>query len=371
MKRLLLTCTDLMAIQFLVPHVKYLSAHGFSVELACSDVGGRLDDLHRALDGVAPIHVVRLVRSPFSPGNRKGYGDLKKIIDGSHWDVIWTNEPVMGVMTRLAAKNARKNGTKVVYMVHGFHFYKGAPLKNWLLYYPVEKYCSRLCDMIVTINEEDLRLAKAFHTARVEKIPGVGVNLDRFAPDADVRRQWREKLGLSESDIALLTVGELTPRKNQHVMLEALHQIQDSRVRLYICGRGELEQSLMDMAKSFCLEERVSFLGYRKDIPQLCCAADIFLFTSLQEGLPRALLEAMANGKPIVCSDIRGNVDLIEDGRGGFIVTNDAEAVAPALKKLIARPELRKEMGEYNMAAVDAFREEKSLAANAKLIESL
>lgn len=235
----------------------------------------------------------------------------------------------------------------------------------------MEKYCSRLCDRIVTINEEDLRRAKAFHTARVEKIPGVGVNLDRFAPDADVRRQWREKLGLSESDIALLTVGELTPRKNQHVMLEALHQIQDSRVRLYICGRGELEQSLKDMAKSFCLEERVSFLGYRKDIPQLCCAADIFLFTSLQEGLPRALLEAMANGKPIVCSDIRGNVDLIEDGRGGFIVTNDAEAVAPALKKLIARPELRKEMGEYNMAAVDALREEKSLAANAKLIESL
>lgn len=112
MKRLLLTCTDLMAIQFLVPHVKYLSAHGFSVELACSDVGGRLDDLHRALDGVAPIHVVRLVRSPFSPGNRKGYGDLKKIIDGSHWDVIWTNEPVMGVMTRLAAKKPGKTARR-------------------------------------------------------------------------------------------------------------------------------------------------------------------------------------------------------------------------------------------------------------------
>ena len=113
MKRLLLTCTDLMAIQFLVPHVKYLSAHDFSVELACSDVGGRLDELCTALDGIAPVHVVRLVRSPFSPGNRKGFGDLKKIIDGSRWDVIWTNEPVMGVMTRMAAKKARKSGTKV------------------------------------------------------------------------------------------------------------------------------------------------------------------------------------------------------------------------------------------------------------------
>ena len=114
MKKLLLTCTDLMAIQFLVPHIRYLSQNGFSVELACSDVGGRLGDLHKALDGIAPIHTVRLVRSPFSLGNRKGYGDLKKIIDGEHWDIIWTNEPVMGVMTRLAARSARRHGTKVV-----------------------------------------------------------------------------------------------------------------------------------------------------------------------------------------------------------------------------------------------------------------
>ena len=119
MKKLLLTCTDLMAIQFLVPHIKYLSQNGFSVELACSDVGGRLGDLHKALDGIAPIHTVRLVRSPFSLGNRKGYGDLKKIIDGEHWDIIWTNEPVMGVMTRLAARSARSDACEQV-RAHGF-----------------------------------------------------------------------------------------------------------------------------------------------------------------------------------------------------------------------------------------------------------
>lgn len=355
MKRLLLTCTDLMAIQFLVPHVKYLSQHGFSVELACSDVGGRLEDLHQALDGIAPIHVVRLVRSPFSKENRKGYGDLKKIIDGSRWDVIWTNEPVMGVMTRLAARGARKRGTKVVYMVHGFHFYKGAPLQNWLLYYPVEKYCSRLCDMIVTINEEDYQRAKTFHTGRVEKIPGVGVNLDRFAPDGESRRAWREKLGLSENDIALLTVGELTPRKNQHVMLEALHLLNESRCHLFICGRGELESRLKQQAKALQLEDQVQFLGYRKDIPQLCCAADIFVFTSIQEGLPRALMEAMANGKAVVCSDIRGNVDLIENGKGGFVVTNEAEPAAQAITRLSEDPQLRMEMGRNSMRAVRMY----------------
>lgn len=355
MKRLLLACTDLMAIQFLVPHVKYLSQHGFSVELACSDVGGRLEDLHQALDGIAPIHVVRLVRSPFSTENRKGYGDLKKIIDGSRWDVIWTNEPVMGVMTRLAARGARKRGTKVVYMVHGFHFYKGAPLQNWLLYYPVEKYCSRLCDMIVTINEEDYQRAKTFHTGRVEKIPGVGVNLDRFAPDGESRRAWREKLGLSENDIALLTVGELHKGKNQQTVIRALKMVQISHLHYFLCGKGEEEATLKKLAVTCGVADHVHFLGYRRDVAEIMCACDIFAFMSLREGLPRALMEAMANGKAIVCSDIRGNVDLIEDGKGGFVVTNEAEPAAQAITRLSEDSQLRTEMGRNSMRAVRMY----------------
>lgn len=371
MKRLLLTCTDLMAIQFLVPHVKYLSQHDFSVELACSDVGGRMEELQAALAGIAPVHSVRLVRSPFSPDNRRGYGDLKKIIDGRTWDVIWTNEPVMSVMTRIAAKKARRRGTKVVYMVHGFHFYQGAPKKNWLMYYPVEKYCSRLCDMIITINQEDYDRAKTFHAKRVEKLPGVGVNLNRFAPNEEACCRWRELLGLTDKNIALLTVGELTPRKNQHIMLEAMHLLQNPQLHLYICGRGELEAQLKNQAQALGLKDQVEFLGYRKDIPQLCCAADIFVFTSVQEGLPRALMEAMANGKPVVCSKIRGNVDLIDDGKGGFVVPNDAQCVADALRKLTENPALQKQMGEYNRHAVDQFREEVAVEENYRLIKSL
>lgn len=371
MKRLLLTCTDLMAIQFLVPHVKYLAQNGFSVSLACSEVGGRMDELRSALDGVAAVQPVRLVRSPFSASNRHGYRDLKAIIDGGHWDVIWTNEPVMGVMTRLAARAARKRGTKVVYMVHGFHFYTGAPKKSWLLYYPVERYCSRLCDMIVTINQEDYTRAKTFHAPRVEKINGVGINLDRFAPNSETRLRWRQQLGLTADDIALLTVGELTPRKNQHIMLEALSLLHDERLKLYICGRGELDAQLKAQVTQLGLEKQVQFLGYRRDIPQICCASDVFLFTSIQEGLPRALMEAMANGKAVVCSNIRGNVDLIENGSGGFVVPNDPSSVADALARLADNAALRHKMGEHNKLAVDAFREEASLTANRKLLDSL
>ena len=206
--------------------------------------------------------------------------------------------------------------------------------------------------MIITINEEDYQRAKGFHAKRTEKIPGIGVNLDCFAPNNDVRKQWREKLELSPNDTLLLTVGELTPRKNQHVMIKAVKLLQNSNVKLFVCGCGKLELQLKNTVKMLKLEEQVKLLGYRKDIPQLCCAADAFVFTSIQEGLPRALLEAMADGKAIVCSNIRGNVDLVKDGKGGLVVRNDAESVAAALKELIENQRLMEEMGAYNMKAV-------------------
>lgn len=356
MKRLLLTCTDLMAIQFLVPHVKYLSQHGFSVELACSDVGGRMEDLHKALDGIAPIHVVRLVRSPFSAENRKGYGDLKKIIDGSRWDVIWTNEPVMGVMTRLAARDARKQGTKVVYMVHGFHFYKGAPLQNWLLYYPVEKYCSRLCDMIVTINEEDYQRAKTFHTDRVEKIDGIGVDVKRFAECMVDRSKKRMELGIPENAFFMVSVGELKKHKNHEVMLRAMAKTNEPQIYYGICGRGELLEPLQKLAAELGINKRVTFFGYRRDIPEILHAADLFAFPSERDGLGLAALEAMASGLPLLTSSIRGVSDYVIDGVSGFsYASNDATGFAEGLLRYRNDAQLCDRIGRYNMEAVRKY----------------
>ena len=165
-KRMLITSTDLMMIQFLVPHVKNLAEHGWNIDVACSVVGNRIDEVRDTLKKYAKVHVVRLHRSPLNPENLKGYRDMKKIIASDQWDVIWTNEPVMGVVTRLAARHDRRKGTKLVYIVHGFHFYKGAPKMNWLVYYPIERWMSRFTDVIVTINKEDYGRAKSFHTQR-------------------------------------------------------------------------------------------------------------------------------------------------------------------------------------------------------------
>ena len=371
-KKLLLTCTDLMAVQFLIPHVKYLSENGYDVTVACSDVGGRVDELREKLGETAKVRTVRLVRSPFSPQNFKGYGDVKRIINGEKWDIIWTNEPVMGVVTRLAAKKARRGGTRVVYMVHGFHFYRGAPALNWMLYYPVEKYCSRLCDVIATINEEDYRRAGKFHAGRVEKLPGVGVNLDNYFPNENRRALMRENLGIAENEIALLTVGELHKGKNQSFVIQAMTKMKCRSVKYFLCGKGETEQQLKKLIHDSGLDGRVELLGYRRDIPDIMRACDIFVFPSLREGLSKALMEAMASAMPVVCSDIRGNTDLIENGRGGFAANlADAQAFADALDRLCGDRKLRNEMGLYNCGAVEEFKEEKSLKENLSLLNSL
>ncbi len=371
MKRLLLTCTDLMAIQFMVPHIKYLSENGFSVKLACSVVGDRLSDLKEALDGVAEIETVRLVRSPLAVSNLNGLKDLKRIINREKWDVIWTNEPVMGIMTRLAAKNARKRGTKVVYMVHGFHFYKGAPLLNWLLFYPAEKYCSRFSDMIITINNEDFELAKTLHAKKVEKIDGIGVNTAEFTFNDDSRNKEREELGVKDDEIMLLNVGELTKRKNQHIIIEALALLNNPGLKFFVCGRGDNEEALKSLTKERGLENNVFFLGYRKGLSDIYSASDIFVLSSLQEGLPKAIEEAMANGKPVVCSKIRGCVDLIDDIKGGFVAENTPESFAEAIKTLAENEDMRKNMGAYNLNNVTRFSESAAKDNVLKLMRSV
>ena len=338
MKKLLITSTDLMMIQFLVPHVKHLSENGFHVEIACSVVGDRIDDVRKALAGYAKgIHTVRLERSPVSPNNLKGYGDMKRLLAENHYDIIWTNEPVMGVVTRLAARKLRKAGTKVLYMCHGFHFFKGASLPHWLIFYPVERFMSRFCDGIITMNREDYDRARTFKTCPVYKIPGVGVDMDRFhfqnAPDLRIAK--RIQLGIPQDAYVLLSVGELTKRKNQEVVLHALKKMADPSIHYVLCGRGDLREHLEQVAAELGLTDQVHFLGYRLDVPEMYRMADCFVFPSVHEGLPFALMEAMESGLPIVCSRIRGNVDLIDDQVGGILCgVHNSDDYYTAIRKI-------------------------------------
>ena len=356
MKKLLITSTDLMMIQFLVPHVRHLSENGFHVEIACSVVGDRIDDVRKAVAGYAKaVHTVRLERSPVSPNNLKGYGDMKRLLAENHYDIIWTNEPVMGVVTRLAARKLRKAGTKVLYMCHGFHFFKGASRANWLIFYPVERFMSQYCDMIVTINREDEARAKTFHCPRVEHIDGIGVDLERMQFTC-TREEKRAELGVAEDEIMILSVGELQTRKNHEVMIRALAQLNDPKVKYIICGRGELLEKLQGLVRDLGIERQVQFLGYRLDIPDIMHAADIYGHPSKREGLGLACLEAMNVGLPLVTSNVQGIPDYVENGVTGFMCDpTDVSNFAEHLDILIKDESLRRKIGSHNREFVRKY----------------
>lgn len=371
-KRMLITSTDLMMIQFLVPHVRNLAEHGYEVEIACSVVGGRIDEVREKLKGyVRMIHTVRVVRSPASLSNLKGYRDMKKIINSGSYDIIWTNEPVMGVTTRLAARKTRKKGTKVLYMVHGFHFYKGAPLMNWLVFYSVERFVSRFCDVIVTINKEDYGRAKKLHAPDVRYIHGIGIDMSRLRP-AEFQCDIRKELGLPEGCFLLLSVGELLPRKNQQVIIQALGKLNDRDIHYILCGRGSKLEELTALAKENNIEDRVHFLGYRKDVADIYGQTDLLALPSCREGLGLAGLEGMYCGLPLVSSNINGIKDYMENGKTGYMYDpDDADGFAEGILKMKNSPDLRKACGEYNRKVVIPFCIENSKKEVLKLISEL
>lgn len=356
-KRILVTSTDLMMVQFLVPHVINLSENGFEVEIACSDVGERMDEVRQKLNNyVKAIHVVRLVRSPASPTNLKGYQDMKKVVNTGHYDIIWTNEPVMGVVTRLAARKVRKNGTKVIYMVHGFQFFDGAPKKDWMLFYPIEKFASHFCDEIVTINHEDYQRAlKKMSSQSVKYIHGIGIDTSRLNEKGN-QCNIRKELSLPEDSFLMLSVGELLPRKNQQVIINALGILNDKSIHYVVCGKGAQLDELKQLAKKNQVEEQVHFLGYRKDVLHIYGQVDLLAFPSRREGLGLAGLEAMYCGLPLVSSNTSGPRDYMENGKTGFMYDHDdAEGFATGIQLLKEDVHLRTACGEYNRKAVLPF----------------
>ena len=298
-------------------------------------------------------------RNPLKPGNVKAYRMLRKIVEKEQFDLIYCHTPVGAMLARLAGISARKKGTKVIYMAHGFHFYSGAPFLNWILYYPVEKFLSRFTDGLITINQEDYRRAQKFHAGKTILIPGVGIDLDKFQKKEPTRQEIRNKLGIPERKIILMSVGELTKRKNHMAVIEALACLEEYDILYVVCGDGPMKARLRARAEELGVRERVKLLGFRKDIAELHKMADIFVFPSLQEGLPVAVMEAMASGLPIVASKIRGNEDLISNNQGGYLVNPmDSEQVAKAIEKMIQNPKKRKKMEERNLEIITKYGQE-------------
>lgn len=310
--------------QFLEPHVIFLSEHGFDVEIACSEVLDRYREVTEDLSGYAKIYKLSMTRSPLSKSNLKGYKEVKRIIEQGHYDYIWTNEPVMGVLTRLAARKARKRGTQVIYMVHGFHFYQGAPKKNWMVFYPIEKCMARYTDKLITINQEDYRFAQKHFSCPISHIHGTGANSKKFHPiSREEQSALRKEMGFDGHII--LNVGELNPNKNQKIAILALKEIlkKYADAILLIAGKGEEKESLEKLVRQEGLEEKVVFLGYTLQLEKYMQICDVEIACSYREGLPLNVIEALLCEKPVVASHNRGHDELIQDGLNGYLVNAD------------------------------------------------
>lgn len=351
-KKVLFVATVLRGhiLVFHLPYMQWFREQGYEVHCCAGNDTGETNPSVPHCDRYIDL---AFERSPLSPRNMAAYRQLKALIDTEDYALIHCHTPVGGMLTRLAARGARKGGTRVLYTAHGFHFYTGAPLLNWLLFYPAERWLSRFTDLLITINREDDARAKRFHARETALVNGVGVDLSRFAAPVD-RAAVRTGLGLAAADRVVITVGEHIPRKNHLACIEAVARL--TGVALLFCGVGEQDALLRERAKALGVESRVHFLGFRRDVAALLGAADAFLFPSFQEGLPVSLMEAMAAGLPCVASRVRGSSDLLADGRGGALCPpKDVAGLADGLRTILGDPALAAAMGARNRETVAAY----------------
>ena len=321
--------------QFHMPLIHALKAAGHEVHAAYKD--NSADKAGLDLSAIDRVFEIPFERSPYSLKNIQAYQVLKKVIDNGNYDIIHCHTPMGGVVTRLAAQQARRNGTKVFYTVHGFHFYKGASRKNWLFYYPVEKYLARYTDVLITINQEDYDLAvgKRFAAGRIEKINGVGVDLSKFSPITPAEQAAaRAEFGFKPDQFVMLYAADLSYRKNQPMLFRALARLKDTHpnMLLLLPGQPILQAEYEQQCAELGISHMVRFLGYRRDIDKLLAACNCVVSSSRQEGLPINLIEAAARGRYIIATDVRGNADVVRQSGFGTVVPFDNDvAMADAI----------------------------------------
>lgn len=342
-KKVLLCATvDYHFSSFHLPYMKWFKDQGWEVHVAA------FGDME--LPFTDKKFNIPIERSPFKGKNLLAYQQLKKIIDQNHYQIIHCHTPMGGVLARLASRAARKTGTKVIYTAHGFHFCKGAPAANWILYYPIEKTLARFTDCLITINSEDYQLAKdRLPAVKVEHVHGVGVDTERFKPIGEEQRnQLRQQYGYRENEFLLFYAAEFNQNKNQQLLLESLARIKDDvpNVKLLLAGRGPLLEECQKQAVRLDIEKMVDFLGFRNDIENLLKMSDLAVASSLREGLPVNVMEAMACGLPVIATDNRGHRELIVNHKNGWIIPlQDVEEFAKKIKLVAKDIELRKMLG--------------------------
>lgn len=361
-RAMILASVASMIEQFNMNNIQLLLDEGYDVDVVCNCGEGnnisqeRVKQLIKTLsEKNVTVYDVPIPRKISDiKGILKSVSTVKKMANAKSYSLMHCHSPIGSVVARKAFKKARKRGTKVVYTAHGFHFYKGAPKLNWLIFYPIEKWFSRHTDVLITINKEDYEFAnKRMKSKKVVYIPGIGVDTEKFVINEFHKDKIKKELNIPENDIMILSIGELNKNKNHEVVLKAIAKLNNSKFHYVIAGKGDLDQYLSELSLELGVD--LHLLGYRTDIVELLNTADVFAFPSFREGLSVALMEAMAAGLSCVASDIRGNTDLI-DSEGGFLCNpSDIDSFAQCIDDLCKNDSIREKMGMHNQKAIKNF----------------
>ena len=354
-KKVLFTATvDSHILAFHLPFLKWFKEQGYEVHVATNG-----DEEIPYCDKKIKIS---FERSPFKLNNIKAIFQLKKVLLKEKYDIIHTHTPMGSVVTRLAAKKARKQGTRVIYTAHGFHFYKGAPLLNWCLFYPVEKYLSKYTDTLILINKEDYNLAKKkFKKCKdIEYVPGVGIDEKKFdvKMTKEDKHKLRKELGLKDTDFVMIYPAELSNRKRQIWLINTIKELlkRNNDIHLLLPGKDSLNGKCQNLIKEYSLENQIHILGFRKDIPQLLMISNLAISTAKQEGLPVNIMEAMYVGIPIIVSDCRGNRDLIKNDENGYVVPLDnSEMFKDKIEIIYKNKKLRNKFKKVNAEEIQKY----------------
>lgn len=362
MKILFVSTTSATINSFLVPHIEMLLDSGHQVDMACN-ISKPISPI--LLERGCRVFPMDFQRSPLKKNNFVAYRNLKKLIEGGEYDLVHTHTPIASALARLACGRGSK-GAKIIYTAHGFHFFEGAPLKNWLTYYPIENWLGRYTDVLVTMNKEDYeRAKKKFKSKKIRLVNGVGVNLNKFAVQTEMEKnRVRQGYGIDPETFILVYAAELSNRKHQDLLIAAMDKLVRDipNSKLLLIGKGPNQEQYQNLINKLQLNDHIELMGFRGDVDKLMMIADIAVSSSRQEGLPVNVMEAMATGLPLVVSGCRGNSDLIKDGKNGFVINDGLpEHYAEKILRIYSDRELRSEMKNANLADIQRYSTENVL----------
>ena len=361
-KALMLASVASMIDQFNLPNIELLNNLGYSVDVAANftNPGNISEEKATYLKDSLESKGINVIDVPIPRSINlidiiTAYKTIYNRINNEHYNLLHCHSPIGGAIARIASKRERKKGMVVIYTAHGFHFYSGAPLKNWAVFYPIEKWLSKYTDVLITINKEDYsRAKKNFFAKKTIYVPGIGIDAQMLSNYCN-KKSIRKEFSVPDETKVLLSVGELNRNKNHEAVIRALAKINTDYVYI-IVGKGPLNNYLHDLAKELGIEDKVIITGFRDDVKDFYATADLFVFPSFREGLSVSLMEAMASGLPVICSKIRGNVDLIDEYKGGILFhPNSVHEIEDALERFLSDGGDCKKYGLYNKEKIRDF----------------